>query len=94
MARVVPLVSGLIGKLFGLRYFNTLFGVAFFSHQIGGFVGAWLGGLIFDLTGSYSGAWMSVVAVGITATTLQWFMDDRTRPSNQTPDALLSPVSA
>ncbi len=91
---VVPLVSGLIGKLFGLRYFNTLFGVAFFSHQIGGFVGAWLGGLIFDLTGSYSGAWMSVVAVGITATTLQWFMDDRTRPSNQTPDALLSPVSA
>jgi predicted MFS family arabinose efflux permease len=91
---VVPLISGLIGKLFGLRYFNTLFGVAFFSHQVGGFVGAWLGGALFDLTGSYSGSWIAMIAVGIGATTLQWFMDDRVRPSDRTPGVLAAAVSA
>jgi predicted MFS family arabinose efflux permease len=77
---VVPLVSGLIRNIFGLRYFNTLFGVAFFSHQVGGFLGSWLGGFTFDLTGSYSVAWMGMVVVGLTATAIQWFMDDRTAP--------------
>jgi len=77
---VVPLVSALIRKLFGLRYFNTLFGVAFFSHQVGGFLGAWLGGVTFDLTGSYSLAWMGMVGVGLTAAAIQWMMDDRAIP--------------
>src|SRR5579885_353835 len=77
---VVPLVSGLLRTLFGLRYFNTLFGIAFFSHQVGGFLGSWLGGVTFDLTGSYSLAWYGLMVVGLTATAIQWMMDDRARP--------------
>jgi len=77
---VVPLVSGIIGRMFGLQHFNTLFGLTFFSHQIGAFIGASLGGVLFDMTGSYSTAWMSMIVVGLTATALQWSMDDRVRP--------------
>lgn len=76
---VVPLVSGLISKLFGLQHFNTLFGIAFLSHQLGGFAGAWLGGLSYDLTNSYMTAWASMVVVGLAAFLLQWSMDDRDR---------------
>jgi predicted MFS family arabinose efflux permease len=79
---VAPLVSGLIGRMFGLQHFNTLFGVMFFSHQIGAFVGAWLGGVTFDLTGSYAVAWGSTIVVGLSAGTLQWFMDDSPSPAD------------
>jgi predicted MFS family arabinose efflux permease len=74
---VAPLVSGLIGRMFGLQHFNTLFGVTFLSHQIGAFVGAWLGGIIFDLSGSYAIAWTAMIVVGLAAAALQWSMDDR-----------------
>ena len=74
---VVPLVSGLVSRMFGLQHFNTLFGVAFFSHQVGGFAGAWLGGLSYDLTASYATAWISMVVIGFCAFLLQWSMDDR-----------------
>lgn len=77
---VAPLVSGLIGKLFGLAHFSTLFGITFLSHQVGAFLGAWLGGLAFDLTGSYGYAWGAMIAIGLAAFTLQWFMDDGVRP--------------
>jgi len=77
---VVPLVSALIVKLFGLAHFNTLFGFAFLSHQVGAFIGAWLGGLSFDLTGSYAVAWGAMLAIGAGAFLLQWFMDDEPRP--------------
>ena len=60
-----PLVSGLIGHIFGLRYVATLSGIAFFSHQAGSFVGAWGGGLIFDAMGSYDQAWKIGVAIGL-----------------------------
>lgn len=73
---VVPLVSGLVARLFGMEHFNTLFGIAFFSHQLGAFMGSWLGGLSFDMTGSYSPAWGAMVAIGAAAFLLQWFMDD------------------
>lgn len=76
---VVPLASALIVKLFGLQHFNTLFGVAFLSHQVGAFMGAWLGGLSFDLTGSYTTAWGAMIIIGASAFLLQWFMDDRRR---------------
>jgi len=78
---VVPLVSGLIGGMFGMRYFNTLFGLVFLSHQIGSFMGAWLGGLTFDLTGSFHTAWSAMIVIGLCAATLQWFMDDRAEPA-------------
>lgn len=77
---VVPLVSALIGRLFGLARFNMLFGVVFLGHQLGGFAGAWMGGLVLDATGGYAAAWWALVAVGATAALLQWPMDDRPRP--------------
>src|SRR5581483_9325308 len=53
----VPLTSGLVAKVFGTRYLGTLFGVCFLTHQVGSFLGAWLGGYLFDLTGSYTLIW-------------------------------------
>jgi predicted MFS family arabinose efflux permease len=64
----VPPTTGLIATLFGPRYLGMLFGVVFFSHQIGSFLGAWLGGIIYDATLSYDIMWMSTVAAGIFAT--------------------------
>jgi predicted MFS family arabinose efflux permease len=74
---VVPLVSSLIGRLFGMRHFNTLFGLTFLSHQVGSFVGAWAGGWSFDLTGSFNTAWTAMVIIGMSAAVVQWSMDDR-----------------
>lgn len=74
---VAPLVSGLIGGMFGLRHFNTLFGLAFLSHQLGSFAGAFAGGAILDATGSYLPAWLALIGVGTLATILQWPMDHR-----------------
>jgi len=72
-----PLVTGLIGHIFGLRYMATLSGVAFFSHQLGSFIGAWGGGLVFDATGNYDLAWKIGVAIGLTAGIGQMFMDSK-----------------
>jgi len=74
---VAPLVTGIIARVFGLTHFNTLYGVVFLSHQVGSFLGAWMGGLVFDWTGNYNVAWGALIAIGLTAFTLQWIMDDR-----------------
>ena len=60
----VPLTSGLVAHLYGLRYMGTLYGVVFLSHQIGGFLGVWLGGMMYDLTGGYTTVWWIGVGVG------------------------------
>ena len=74
---VAPLISGVIGRMFGLAHFNTLYGVTFFSHQVGSFSGAWMGGLAYTLTGNYSVAWAALILIGAIAFTLQWTADDR-----------------
>jgi len=74
---VVPLVTGIIGRMFGLTFFNTLYGVAFLSHQAGSFAGAWMGGIVFDRMGNYDLAWAALIVIGITAFVLQWTMDER-----------------
>jgi len=89
---VVPLVSGLIVRLFGLQHFNTLFGFAFLSHQVGAFIGVWFGGLSFDLTGDYNVAWGSMVVIGACAFLLQWFMDDDPRPTISRRSGLAAPA--
>ena len=61
----VPPTSGLIALMFGTRWMATLFGFAFFSHQVGGFLGVWLGGLLYDQTGSYDVVWWLSVAFGV-----------------------------
>lgn len=60
----VPLTSGLVAHIYGLRYMGTLYGVVFLSHQIGGFLGAWLGGQMYDITGDYTLVWWIGVGVG------------------------------
>jgi predicted MFS family arabinose efflux permease len=74
----VPLTSGLVAKVFGTRHLGSLFGVCFLSHQIGSFLGAWLGGLVFDLTGSYSLLWEATVVAGLAAAMLHFPIDDTT----------------
>jgi MFS family permease len=60
----VPLTSGLVAHLYGLRYMGTLYGIVFFSHQLGGFMGVWLGGRMYDAYGNYDAVWWIGVAVG------------------------------
>jgi predicted MFS family arabinose efflux permease len=74
---VIPLVNGLVVQIFGLRFLSTLTGIAFMSHQAGSFLGAWGGGYLFDLMGSYDLAWKIGVFVGVVAGTLQLMMNDR-----------------
>ena len=74
---VVPLVTGIIGRVFGLTHFNTLYGIVFLSHQVGSFFGAWMGGVVFDRMGNYNVAWGALIVIGVTAFMLQWLMDER-----------------
>jgi len=60
----VPLTSGLVAHIYGLRYMGTLYGIVFLSHQLGGFLGVWLGGKMYDLTGDYTLVWWIGVGVG------------------------------
>lgn len=60
----VPLTSGLIAHIYGLRYMGTLYGIVFFSHQLGSFLGVWLGGEMYDLYGNYTVVWWVGVGVG------------------------------
>ncbi|WP_164660679.1 MFS transporter [Tropicibacter sp. Alg240-R139] len=60
----VPLTSGLVAHLYGVRYMGTLYGFVFLSHQLGGFLGVWLGGRMYDLYGDYTMVWWIGVAVG------------------------------
>ena len=60
----VPLTSGLIAHLYGLRYMGTLYGIVFFSHQLGSFMGVWLGGRMYDVYGDYTMVWWVGVGVG------------------------------
>jgi predicted MFS family arabinose efflux permease len=63
----VPLTSALVALMFGVRYMATLFGFVFFSHQVGAFIGVWLGGYLYERTGSYDVVWWLGVALGIFA---------------------------
>jgi len=61
----VPLTSGIIGYIYGLKFMGTLYGIVFLSHQIGSFVGVWLGGLFYDIYGSYNLVWWVGIGVGV-----------------------------
>jgi len=72
----VPLTSGIVAQVFGVRSLSTLYGIVFLSHQLGAFLGAWLGGRIFDFTGSYTGVWIIAMGLGLMATLLHLPIND------------------
>ena len=73
----VPLTSGIVAQVFGPRYMGTLFAIVFLGHQLGSFCGVYLGGLFFDMTGSYEAAWWLAIALGLAAALIHWPIDDR-----------------
>lgn len=73
----VPLTSGLIAHIFGVRYLSTLGGISFLSHQVGSFFGVALGGFLFDQTGSYNIMWIVAIMAGLFAAAVNWPIDDR-----------------
>jgi predicted MFS family arabinose efflux permease len=73
----VPLTSGIVVQIFGTRYLATLYGVVFLSHQLGSFTSVWLGGKLYDQTGSYDLVWWAIIALGLVAALLHWPIDDQ-----------------
>lgn len=76
----VPLTSGLVAVMFGTRYLGTLFGFVFFSHQVGAFLGVWLGGVAYERTGGFLPVWWAGVALAIIAAGLHWPIAERRAP--------------
>ncbi len=73
----VPLTSGIVAQVFGLRFMATLFGFVFLSHQLGSFMGVWLGGYLHDRTGSYDVVWWTGVALSVVAALLHAPINER-----------------
>lgn len=73
----IPPTSGLVAVMFGPRYMATLFGFVFLSHQIGSFLGVWLGGKLYDETGSYDAIWWCGIVLGIFAAIIHWPIEEK-----------------
>lgn len=73
----VPLTTGVLAQIFGVRSLGTLFGLVFLGHQLGGFFGAWLGGSVYDSTGSYAWMWGLSIALGAASVLLNLPIRDR-----------------
>ena len=73
----VPLTSGTVAQIFGPRYLATLYGIVFFSHQVGSFLGVWLGGRIYDATGVYTPVWIIAIILGVLASIVHLPITDR-----------------
>ena len=73
----VPLTSAVVAQIFGVKYLSMLSGFVFISHQAGSFLGAWLGGYLFDKTGSYQTVWMIATGLGVMAALANWPIDER-----------------
>ena len=84
----VPLTSGLVGQIFGVQYLSTLFGIVFFTHQVGGVLGVWLAGYLFDLTGSYEVMWYISMALSVAAALLHWPINEQQVQRLRTVDQL------
>lgn len=73
----VPLTSGLVRQIFGAKYLSTLYGLVFFTHQVGSFLGAWAGGRIYDYYGSYEPIWWSTVVLAFAAALIHLPINDK-----------------
>ena len=76
----VPLTTGIVAQIFGLKFMATLFGVVFLSHQIGSFLGVWLGGVLYDRTGSYDLMWWAGIFFGVFAGLVHLPIDEKPLP--------------
>ena len=76
----VPLTSGIVAQVFGLRFMATLFGFVFLSHQLGSFLGVWLGGYLYDRTGTYDVVWWTGVALSVAAALIHVPINERPLP--------------
>lgn len=83
----VPLTSGTVAQIFGARYLSTLYGIVFFSHQIGSFAGVWLAGRVYDATGSYDIIWIAAILLSLTSSLVHLPITDK-------PVQKLEPVGA
>ena len=78
----VPLTSGLVAHIYGLKYMATLYGIVFFSHQLGSFVGVWLGGVLYDDYGTYTFVWWVGIAIGVVSAIIHLPIKEETRINN------------
>ncbi len=76
----VPLTTGIVAQIFGPRYMGMLFGFVFFSHQLGAFFGVWLGGRLYDATGSYDIVWWLSVVLAVLAALIHLPIDEKSVP--------------
>ena len=73
----VPPTSGLVAVFFGTRYMTFLYGIVFLSHQLGSFIGVWLGGWLFERFGTYDGIWVAGAFLGVVAAGLHWPINEQ-----------------
>jgi predicted MFS family arabinose efflux permease len=73
----VPLTNGVIAGIFGVRYLSMLSGFVFFSHQVGSFLGVWLGGFLYTRQGNYNTVWMITIGLGICAALVNLPIDEK-----------------
>ena len=73
----VPPTNGIVAQIFGTKYLSTLFGIVFLSHQVGSFIGAYLGGYFYDLYGSYDYAWYIAIALSVFAAMVHLPIDEK-----------------
>jgi len=76
----VPLTSGLVGYMFGPTHMSMLWGIVFFSHQLGGFLGGWGAGRLYDIKGNYDLMWWIAVGLGVFAAVIHWLIRERPVP--------------
>jgi MFS family permease len=72
----VPLTNGIVASVFGVRHLSMLGGIVFLFHQLGSFMGVWLGGYLYDLTGHYNTVWQIAILLSIVAAALHWFISE------------------
>ena len=73
----IPLTSGLVATFFGTTWMSMLFGIVFLSHQLGSFLGVWLGGRLYDMTGSYNAMWWISIALGVLSALVNWPIQEK-----------------
>jgi predicted MFS family arabinose efflux permease len=81
----VPLTNSLVAQIFGVQYLSTLFSIAWLGHQVGAFAGAWLGGYVFDATGSYAAVWIIAIGASVVAAVACLPIDERSLRMPATP---------